>query len=369
MDRLTGQVLTYQRTGQGGSHLYDEIMRRVYAYPTRCLGLKEDDCGDFLLHFYPRIPFTIQRFRNRGRPFSSYLYSTLKFQIRDYVAARNRANLRRATADTAVICNTVFDPEEIAEQAPEYPLEREPRATFRTKLDEILKVLNSVPRTRVAGGATARRVVILAMKCCLTLTEHDLRELAFVTGYDHNELHNGWLELRAGMHLRIARIMVLQERRSAAYFTMQYLSVRLQQTQNPRVVSGLKRSLSAHRARYYNAHQRLRAVPLTPSNKEIAAALGIPKGSVDSTMHYLRRVLAIHASRSGGGPDAEQGAVAAPPPEPGAPPTALPARRPAYRRPAPPVPNTGGPSAGGPSAGGPRAGSAGAALQPAAHSI
>ena len=298
MDQLTGQVLSYQRTGQGGTYLYEEIMRRVYAYPARCFGLKEDDCGDFLLHFYPRIPLTIQRFRNRGRPFSAYLYSTLRYQIRTYVAARNRENLRRATADTAVICNTVFDPEEIAEQAPEYPLDREPRVTFRTELDAVLNALNSVPRTRIACGATARRIVILAMKCCLNLNEHDLAELSLVTGHDRNELHDGWLELRACMHLRISRIMVLQERRSAAYFTMQYLYMRLEQTQNPRVVAYLKRSVSAHRARYYSAHQRLQTVPLTPSNKEIATALRIPKGSVDSTMHYLRRVLAPHAARS-----------------------------------------------------------------------
>ncbi len=299
MDQLTGRVLAYQQTGSGEPQLFAEIMRRVYAYPARCFGLREDDCGEFLLYFYPRIELTLQRFEHRGKPFAAYLYATLKYQLRSYVAVRNRESIRRATADSPVICNTVFDVATLAERPPGYTALTPRAPSLQAEIDAVVAVLTAVPRSRSGSGANARRIVILAMKCCLKLNDADIRELAGLTGYNHDELQNQWIALRERMQLRLSRIAVLQERRSAAFFSMQYLRMRLRKASNPKSVDRLEKTLAIHRNRYERAQRRLEQVPLTPSNGEIATALGIPKGSVDSTMHYLRRVFA-HETRAGG---------------------------------------------------------------------
>ncbi len=305
MDPLTGRVLTYQRTGRGSTELFSEIMRRVYVYPTRRFGLREDDCGDFLLFFYPRIRLTLLRFENRGKPFASYLYTTLKYQIRSYIAIRNREKIRRATADSPAVCNTVFihndQIAQIAENPPLYDhgLASHPPPSLRAEIDEVLSVLTAIPRSRAQTGANARRIVIMAMKCCLRLNDADIAELAVVTGFDEDRLHNGWLELRACMQVRLARIAMLQDRRSAAFFQIQYAHMRIRTTPSPQMAGKLKRILELHRARYRRAGRLLQQVPLAPSNIEISRALGIPKGSVDSTVHYLRKVAAQEGLQSG----------------------------------------------------------------------
>ena len=37
------------------------------------------------------------------------------------------------------------------------------------------------------------------------------------------------------------------------------------------------------------SQRRIAAVRLTPSNREIAAALGLPKGTIDTALYSLRR--------------------------------------------------------------------------------
>ena len=302
MDQLTGRVLSYQRTGRGSNELFSEIMRRVYVYPTRRFGLREDDCGDFLLFFYPRIRLTLLRFENRGKPFASYLYTTLKYQIRTYIAIRNREKIRRATADSPAVCNTVFfESDQIAENPPLYDpvCNSHPPPSLRAEIGEVLSVLTAVPRSRAQTGANARRIVIMAMKCCLRLNDEDIAELALVTGFDVDRLHNGWLELRACMQVRLARIAMLQNRRSAAFFQIQYAHMRIKTTAGPQMTERLQRILELHRGRYRRAGRLLQQVPLAPSNVEISRALGIPKGSVDSTVHYLRKVVAQAGLQSG----------------------------------------------------------------------
>ncbi len=53
-----------------------------------------------------------------------------------------------------------------------------------------------------------------------------------------------------------------------------------------------EQALARARRRMRLAMQRMARVGLSPTNREIAALLGVPKGTVDSGLYWLKRKLA-----------------------------------------------------------------------------
>src|SRR5512135_3748450 len=91
MNDLTQKVLAYQKTGHGLREIVEEIGPRVYQFPRRTMGWDEDACGDFYVFIHPRLIRLLERFRDQGRPFESYLWSVLNWQLRNFARDRSRA--------------------------------------------------------------------------------------------------------------------------------------------------------------------------------------------------------------------------------------------------------------------------------------
>jgi hypothetical protein len=90
---LTERVLQFQRTGVDEHAVVQEVASRVYEYPRRKCRWDEDRSSEFFLRVFPKIQGMIRRFRYVGRPFESYLSSTLMFQIRTFAQERRRKDL------------------------------------------------------------------------------------------------------------------------------------------------------------------------------------------------------------------------------------------------------------------------------------
>ena len=94
MENLTQKVLQYQKTGHGLREIVDEIGPRIYQFPRRTMGWDEDACGDFYVFIHPRLIRLVDRFRDQGRPFESYLWTVLNWQLRNFARDRGRAERR-----------------------------------------------------------------------------------------------------------------------------------------------------------------------------------------------------------------------------------------------------------------------------------
>lgn len=91
MESLTEKVLQYQKSREGLRTLMDEIAPRVYQFPRRTMGWDEDACGDFYVFIHPRIVRLLDRFRDQGKPFESYLWAVLGWQLRNFARERRRS--------------------------------------------------------------------------------------------------------------------------------------------------------------------------------------------------------------------------------------------------------------------------------------
>ncbi|MFW5843438.1 MAG: hypothetical protein ACOCW6_05895, partial [Spirochaetota bacterium] len=85
------------------------------------------------------------------------------------------------------------------------------------------------------------------------------------------------------------RLETLRRRRNIAYATIIQVQGELFGCIDSRRRAKLAYRLRVHRKRLETARSLIARVPLRPTNDEIALILGIPKGSVDSTLDYLRK--------------------------------------------------------------------------------
>jgi hypothetical protein len=98
--------------------------------------------------------------------------------------------------------------------------------------------------------------------------------------------------LRDARDARECRHEMFRCRRNKAFATIRLLEHELMAEVDPEKRVSLQKSLARMRLRMRTAMQRMSRVGLAPTNLEISRALGVPKGTVDSGLYWLKRKLA-----------------------------------------------------------------------------
>jgi RNA polymerase sigma factor (sigma-70 family) len=276
MAELNERVLRYQATGQGLEELLCLLSARVYAYPrlrgSRC----EDDAGEFFLLCYPRLVRTLRRFREQGKPFEWYLQSVLRWQYLAYVRTRRRRERLWASGGLAAF----WEPP---------PLEPPPALDspgLRRRAEGLFRL--------EAGGRTVRRgernrLLVWALKRVRWLSESEVQELAELSGLPLEVLQGACARLRQGLQPHLRRLELLAGRRTSTYAALCLLEQELGREAEPARREALSLRVQKARRALGRNQRRIAAVRLAPSNREIAAALGLPKGTVDTALYSLRR--------------------------------------------------------------------------------
>ena len=274
MESLTEKVLQYQRTHEGLRDLVNEIAPRVYHFPRRKMGWDEDACGDFYVFIHPRIMRLLDRFRDQGKPFESYLWAVLGWQLRNFARERKQSerswqvSLRIEQGDLPAP-----DPNENGENDAE---------TFR-----------AISRfgAAIKSGADRRNFLFLILKCSRALDEESARPLASLSGITPDALLSLATALREMRRPREQRLETLRGRRNKAFSQSRLLEAELQFETAPEKIEWLKAALLRARRRMRAAASRMARVGISPTNLEIARILGIPKGTVDSGLYWLKKKL------------------------------------------------------------------------------
>jgi DNA-directed RNA polymerase specialized sigma24 family protein len=238
------------------------------------MGWDEDACGDFYLFVHPRLIRLLDRFRDQGKPFESYLCAVLNWQLRNF--ARDR---RRGQTNWNVSLRLEDKEEEEEEEAqvqPDPPMRLSPAVT-------------SVVRSQ----ADRRNFLFLVLKCCRTLDPDSAQALAPLTGVPAGRLLSLAVTLHGMRASREARLETFRCRRNKAYALIRVLETELMSCHGETErVPALQARLVRARRRMHSAMTRMARVGLSPTNREIGAVLGVPKGTVDSGLYWLKRKLA-----------------------------------------------------------------------------
>jgi DNA-directed RNA polymerase specialized sigma24 family protein len=91
---------------------------------------------------------------------------------------------------------------------------------------------------------------------------------------------------------RERRLETFRSRRNKAFSLIRVLETELMTESEPQRILVLQGRLARARRRMSSAMKRMARVGLSPTNREIGAVLGVPKGTVDSGLYWLKRKLA-----------------------------------------------------------------------------
>jgi hypothetical protein len=291
---LKGMVLEYQRSGQGLPAILERLALRIYRYPLQHRGHDEDDYGEFYLFFHPRLLRCLLRFRDQGKPFEWYLNAVLRWHWKAYCRRRQAERAGWILAGKPELWDNEAEPDPAegagAAAASHLPSWREQAGSLGLALD-----------SRQSGRADRRRLLLVALKNVHSLPDESLGPLSLLTGVPEAWLASTVDRLRQRLFARQVRLHALYARRNRIFSTLlREEQALVWETEAERRADLLLR-VEALRERLRRSRGRIRRVALCPTNREIAALTRIPKGSVDTSIYWLRRRLAVHrgAARPG----------------------------------------------------------------------
>ena len=275
-DPMKPAVLRYQRTGAGLRELLDRIGAYVYRFPLWQGGpADDDDCGEFYLYCRPRLQEWIDRFQDQGRPFEAYLKSVLTWQLRSYYRAKGRREAAWRLATTPPF----WDPDAAAltSGAPGARAHRAPAASPAPQAVE----------AAAGNPAIRRRVLFALLKNCLRM--HDTHVPAWADLCARADLPALIGRARQASRDSQRRWSTLRERSNHAFAKARMIEGQILAEADADRRRTLQQRLQRARRTAASAREELRAVRLGPSNRQIAQLLGIPKGTVDTGLFWLKR--------------------------------------------------------------------------------
>lgn len=123
------------------------------------------------------------------------------------------------------------------------------------------------------------------------LDEESARPLAAIAGVTVEALLSLASALREMRRSRLARLETLRCRRNKAFSQARLIEAELKAETAPERIESLQIALHRARRRTAGSAARMAKVGVSPTNLEIARILGIPKGTVDSGLFWLKKKL------------------------------------------------------------------------------
>jgi hypothetical protein len=267
---ITEKVLCYQQGHWSWTDLWRHANCLIEEFFEQAKVPDEYQVG-FLNSFEPRLLNMIESFEYRGMPFGALLRRSLHLHLKTiYAEARKeriRFNYYSATTGDPAACALVSE-NCVTETRPATPQTPGTRS-------------QSSGRKRFAELPVAdRRLIICAFKNCLQLDDRLCRALSERYG-----LALSWI-----LNCRDRLTETIRDRLEAHTALRDKLH-RLRMDHCCPVGPENLRDMDRHfrrELRIIRLEQRLRGTCICPRHQDIALVLGIPKGSVDSSLFYVR---------------------------------------------------------------------------------
>ncbi len=281
LDYMTHRVLVYQYyrdTEEGRAlkeALINELCLHVYRFPGRRRSLGEEEWSDFLLSFYAKLHDIILNFHYQGPSFWGYLNKVLEWQLRSYY----REEVKRKQ------CEWICERESIIDY------EWNPAENDYCLYPKILYLLTMKDLTGYRVDAMRQRLLILLLKNAAFVREDEFLSLLPLLNVCEKETRRKREILLEGMERKFQRKNSLVMRRRENYYRYTLSEKRKADCADPVKLAWHEDRSRLYRKRLECLDEQIAAIPLVPSNEEIAGVLKIPKGSVDSGLYYLRNYL------------------------------------------------------------------------------
>jgi DNA-directed RNA polymerase specialized sigma24 family protein len=242
---------------------------------------KYDEYEDFLSWFYSDIHRAIDIYLETGASFESYISTVMRTAAKKY----------RITTST----NRLIEYSAWSVHVPElYVFEETPVYSYECQEDAISKIIHDH-----RGRKNPKQLLALILKCYYYISDDFLDRIALNTGIDREMLKEMIDKIRAIRQKKDDEIFLMKERIYCQYYRCIVYEKRLLYTpENSAAYLKLKKQSERSRERLENMRKRFSNVRTDASNREIAEAIGVTKGTVDATFYKLRTRLDIKIDKS-----------------------------------------------------------------------
>ena len=226
-----------------------------------------DTWNDFLASIYPRIVRAIDTYRDMGASFDAYIVSLIHGAAREYRCRETDRSITEYVCWKARAEDMV-----VSESEPEYNETRR--------------------RTSIPDDINPRQILFLLLKSYFFVSDEFVKRVAKTINMN-SELVQGIIdELRKRRSDKEAEIMDLRDRLHCQYYRCIAYQKRMISTQEGTdYYERMKDRFERARKRYYNMKKRLGGMRMTASNRMIAEVLGIPRGTIDSSLSAIKNRL------------------------------------------------------------------------------
>jgi hypothetical protein len=224
-----------------------------------------DVCIDYLCGLYPRLTLAIDGYKNVGSSFENYIKSKLYWFVKEH---RTRESDHHVTEYACWETWTMDRNALLCDTESEY-LET-PRISRRF--------------------SNPRQILILLLKSYAFVSEEFITRAAPSIGIEVKKLQKMIDDLRKKRFERDDKIRRLLEQVYSQYYRCVAFERRMRAVpEDSAFYEIMKGRLERARKRYVSMRKRLASVRFEATNRQIAEVLGIPKGTVDSSLYAIKQ--------------------------------------------------------------------------------
>jgi DNA-directed RNA polymerase specialized sigma24 family protein len=279
------------RSYRAGTAPRERVMERVaglvYGDPGHFGFDDEDAAADALERHGRRIASLADRFEDRGIAFEAYLRTSLRFLARTIRRQRRRATERELVCERAL---SGFEPG-LGTEGSRYGPEGTPTFMRPSRGRAVPPPSAGRPRALAEPerAAFASRLVFLVLKSAWEVDDDLADRVAQASGVDSAWLGSALTQARRSLESERCRYERMESRRNGSWCRLRLLEARLRGEMDEDKRRVFLDAIDRERLRFERARAEIGAFRPVVPNSVVARILGIPKGTVDSGLYYLKK--------------------------------------------------------------------------------
>jgi len=284
-ENLGAMLISYRNGTLPKKKIIDAISMFAYRFPQRKYRWKEDDCSEFFSCFFPKIDKIIDSFIITDVPLEAYLVKTLTLQAKTFAVKK----MEKEIINRKILGNKEFwtyDNNEIycAESNVNFHKEDTHSTYFFIK-----KIFSS---NKIKHGCSIKtlkkRIIIFVLKNMENIPETEIPAIAKILNCDKEWFYKSFSMIREKVKNKIKRKNLHEERRNRYFYKLYLLHERLSNAETEEEKKMYSLAVSKTKSCIDNITKKINNISTEPAHKDIAEAMGIPKGSVNSGLFYFK---------------------------------------------------------------------------------
>lgn len=262
------------------SPLAQELVDKIFGNPKKYGFSSMDEAAEALLRYGGRLSSILRKSQEIVGKREAYIDKSLRYIAKSV----QRVNRKKETMDGIVATNTVTEPvdsvtEAIAAESGSLSVDIDTRR-FIGEISPVCFIKSM--------GAQEKRLLFLSLKCAWEINDDLARKVARRLGLPPLWLETLLHKARATLEPQRLALERLSKRINETWTRILFIEAELRNDSNPGNKAALCRRINEQRTRYYKLLERRTHIRPLVTHKAVAGILGIPKGSIDSGIFYLK---------------------------------------------------------------------------------